>query len=162
MDIREILRALFQIAVLAFAIYWVLYYLRSSRSSLVLFALVGLWVAFSILSKLLQLTVISRLLDLTGYSLIIVLFVLFQPELRRALAQLGSIFYPHNRRRREVIGEIVSAACNMAYRKCGALMVIERKIRLQALADDAVALECKVNVLRTRARQIRSARWPSM
>ena len=46
-----------------------------------------------------------------------------------------------------MIGEIVGAACNMAYRRCGALIVIERKIRLQALADDAVALDGKVNSL---------------
>ena len=46
-----------------------------------------------------------------------------------------------------MIGEIVSAACNMAYRKCGALIVIERRIRLQALADDAVSLDSEVNSL---------------
>lgn len=147
MGIYEILRAVSQIVILALAIYGVLYYLRSSRGSFVLFGLVGLWVVFSFVSKRLQLNVISRLLDLTGYSLIIVLFILFQPELRRALAQIGSYPFGWWRRRREMIGEIVGAACNMAYRRCGALIVIERKIRLQALADDAVALDGKVNSL---------------
>ena len=76
-----------------------------------------------------------------------VLVVLFQPELRRLLAQIGSYTVWQGRRRREMIGEIVTAACNMAHRKCGALIVIERRIHLQGLVDDAVALDDKANSL---------------
>ena len=80
--------------------------------------------------------------------LVVVIFILFQPELRRALAQLGS--YSHwgrRRRRKEMIGEIVGAANAMACRKCGALIVLERKINLQTLVEDAVMLDDKVNSL---------------
>ena len=51
------------------------------------------------------------------------------------------------KRRREIITEIVNAAVNMSRRKCGALMVIERRIGLQNLVDDSVRLDIKVNAM---------------
>jgi len=142
-----ILRGLVEIGILFIAIYGVLYYLRSSRGSLVLFGLFFLWALFSLAAKFFHLNVISHILDMIGSALVVVLFVLFQPELRRALAQLGSYFVRQGRRRREMIGEIVAASCAMARRKCGALIVVERRIHLQTLVDDAVILDDKVNAL---------------
>ena len=147
MDALTILRAVAEIGILFIAIYCVLYYLRGSRGILVLFGVVVAWLIFYSVARGFNLKVISHLLKLTGEALVVVLFILFQPELRRALAQFGSYMVWQGRRRREVIGEIVAAACNMAYRKCGALIVIERRIHLQALVDDAVAMDDKVNSL---------------
>ncbi len=142
-----VLRVLVEIGILFIAIYGVLYYLRSSRGSLVLFGLFVLWALFSLAAKLFSLNVISHILEMIGNALVVVLFILFQPELRRALAQIGSYTVWQGRRRRELIGEIVSAACDMARRKCGALIVIERRIHLQTLVDDSVVLDDKVNSL---------------
>ena len=142
-----ILRMIAEIGILFLVIYGVLYYLRSTRGSFILFGAVAMWLGFSLAANLLQMKVIERLLDITGNALLVVLAILFQPELRRLLAQLGSYTFWQGRRRREMIGEIVTAVCNMAGRKCGALIVIERRIHLQALADDAVVLDDKVNSL---------------
>jgi len=142
-----ILRTVAEIGILFLAVYGVLYYLRSTRGSFVLFGLVALWAVFSIAANYFQMSVISHILGTTGKALLVVVVVLFQPELRRLLAQLGSYTVWQGRRRREMIGEIVNAACSMAHRKCGALIVIERRIHLQALADDAVSLDDKVNSL---------------
>ena len=136
-----------EIAILFFAIYGVLCYLHSSRGIMILLALIGLWCC-SIVAGVLHLDVISHILGIIGNSSLVLLVVLFHPELRRALAQLGSLVdRRHWRRRREMIGEIVSAAGAMAGRKCGALIVIERKMRLQTLADDAVKLDNPVDAL---------------
>ncbi len=143
-----IVRAVAEIIILFGTIYGILYYLRSSRGGLVFISVGLLWAILYFSAESFKLNVISHLLKLIGEALVVVLFVLFQPELRRALAQFGGfLFGQGRRRRREVIGEIVSAACNMAYRKCGALIVIERRIHLQTLVDDAVALDDKVNSL---------------
>jgi len=48
-------------------------------------------------------------------------------------------------RKKEVITEITTAVLNMANRKIGALMVIERKIGMRAIVEDAVKLDIKVN-----------------
>ena len=146
-DAVPILRMIAEIGILFFAIYGVLYYLRSTRGSFVLFGLVALWAMFSLAAHYLKMDVISRLMGITGSTLLVVLVILFHPELRRMLAQVGSYTVWQGRRRREMIGEIITAACNMARRKCGALIVIERRIHLQTLADDAVALDDKVNSL---------------
>ena len=45
------------------------------------------------------------------------------------------------------IGEIVAAVRDMSRRKCGALIVIERRIKLQMLIDDSIPLDIKVNAL---------------
>ena len=142
-----LLRMIAEIGILFFAVYGVLYYLRSTRGSFVLFGLVALWVLFSFSAKYLKMDVIDHLLDSVGNALLVVLAILFQPELRRLLAQVGSYTVRQGRRRREMIGEIVTAACNMAHRKCGALIVIERRIHLQGLVDDAVAMDDRVNSL---------------
>lgn len=147
MELLNILRAAAEIGILFLAIYGVLYYLRSTRGSFVLFGIVALWAVFSIAASYLHMKVIARLLEITGNSLVVVLVIVFQPELRRLLAQIGSYTVWQGRRRREMIGEIVSAACDMARRKCGALIVIERRIHLQNLADDAIVLDDKVNAL---------------
>ena len=136
-----------EITILFFAIYGILYYLHSSRGIMILLALIGLWCC-SIVAGQLHLDVVAYILGVIGNSSLVLLVVLFHPELRRALAQLGSYAdIRHWRRRREMIGEIVSAACAMAGRKCGALIVIERKMRLQTLADDAVKLDNPVDAL---------------
>lgn len=75
------------------------------------------------------------------------LFIIFQPEIRRAFAQLGSFAIWKGKRRREVIGELVAATGNMARRKCGALIVVERRIGMQTLIDDSVKLDIKVNAM---------------
>ena len=142
-----VLKAVAEIGILSIAIYGVLYYLRSTRGSFVLFGIVALWTLFSLAANFLEMKVISSILGITGQSLLVVLVVLFQPELRRLLAQIGSYTVWQGRRRREMIGEIVTATCDMAHRKCGALIVIERRIHLQTLADDAVVLDDKVNSL---------------
>ena len=136
-----------QIALLFAFIYLVMYQLRSSRGSMVLAGFLMLLFLIYGLSKLLNFNVLSNILKLIVDSLVLMLVIIFQPELRRMLAQLGSIAWTRNRRRRELIGEIVNAVQDMAKRKCGALIVVECKEKLQPLIDDAIPLDAKVNSL---------------
>ena len=144
-----LLTAVIQIAVLYIAIYWILYFLRSTRGAQV-FA--GIFVAAVALGMILRIEslhfdVLNILIEVIANSLFIALLIIFQPELRRALAQLGSLTAWQGKRKRELIGEIVAAANDMARRKCGALIVIERNIKLQNYVDDAIALDAKVHYL---------------
>ena len=141
------LRPLVEIGLLTVLIYKTLYYLRGSRGSYVLAGMMVLLLVLSLLSYKLQLEVISWLLEGLWVTIGPALFIIFQPELRRAFAQLGTFTIWRGRRRREVIGELVTAAGNMARRKCGALIVIERRIGMQAIVDDSIRLDIKVNAL---------------
>lgn len=140
-------RMVIEIAILTLVIYKILYYMRGARGSYVLAGIIILLVALIVISQYLKLEAINFLLQWLLVSLPTALFIIFQPELRRAFAQLGSYTVFQGKRRREVIGELVTATANMAKRKCGALMVVERRIGMQALIDDSVRLDIKINAM---------------
>lgn len=138
-------RAILQIVILFCMIYLAMYHLRNSHGSLVMAGLLMFIGTLWGMAQALDLDVISRILEMMLGSLFLMLMIIFQPELRRALARLGSLAMWENRRRKEVMNEVVTAMLDMAKRKCGAIVVIECKVRLQPLIDDAVALDAKVN-----------------
>ena len=136
-----------EIAILAVVIYEILYYLRNTRGSLVLSGFFILWMSLKLLTDYLDLQVISYIMMIFGNSLLLVLFIIFQPEIRRALAQVGSYFVKRGAMRQEVIDELVTASRNLSERKYGALIVVERKMKLQNIIEDSVRLDIKVNAL---------------
>ena len=136
-----------EIGILAFLIYEVLYFLRGSRGVYVLTGLIVALIGMSFLAEWLNFEVISRLISESGVVLAVAIIVIFQPELRRAFAQLGSYTFLRGKRRREIISEVVAAAMDMSRRKCGARIVLERRIGMRALEEDAVRLDIKVNAL---------------
>lgn len=145
--IVEYLKMALEVFILTVVIYKTLYYLRGARGASVLAGITILLLVLTWLSKQLRLDVINWLLTGIWGTLGAAMVIIFQPELRRAFAQLGSFSFSQGKRRREVITEIVTAAANMARRKCGALMVIERRIGMQNLIDDSVRLDIKVNAM---------------
>jgi diadenylate cyclase len=143
-----LLTAVIQIAILYFAIYWVLYFLRTTRVSQVFAGILVAAVALALILRVesLHFDVLNSLIEMIANSLLVVLVIIFQPEIRRALAQLGSIV-GRVKKKREIISEIVTASSEMARRKCGALIVIERNLSLQNYIDDAIVLDAKVHYL---------------
>lgn len=138
-------RAILQGVLLFFIIYLSIYHLRNTHGSLVLAGLLMFIGTLWALARAFDLDVISRLLELVLSALPLMLVIIFQPEVRRGLARLGRLARLENRRRKELINEVVSAMVNMSKRKCGAIVVIECKSKLQQLIDDAVILDAKVN-----------------
>ena len=146
-SILPLLRAALQVAILFIVINQVLYYLRNTRGSLVLAGgLIGV-ITLAIVATPLKLLVIKHILSNLYGSALLALIIVFQPELRRALAQLGTIVVREGKRRREFIGELVAAVRDMSLRKCGALIVVERRMKLQTLIDDSIPLDIKVSSL---------------
>lgn len=79
--------------------------------------------------------------------LIVALPIVFQPELRRALEQIGRgrLFRKHGELDEyevdEMVNSITSAAIVMGRRKIGALIVIEREIGLEERIETGVAID---------------------
>ena len=140
-------RAVLQGVLLFVIIYLSIYHLRNTHGSLVMAGLLMFISSLWALAKAFDLDVISRLLELVLGALPLMLVIIFQPEVRRGLARLGRLARLENRRRQELINEVVSAMLNMAKRKCGAIVVIECKSKLQQLIDDAVMVDAKVTSL---------------
>jgi diadenylate cyclase len=136
-------RQLLEIVILFSAIYVVLYYSRKTHGSRMMLVLVVLLLSIWVLARIMELPVITMLFEEFYGSTIIALLIIFQPEVRRGLTQLGLVM--EKRHRKEVISEIEDAVVNMAGSKIGALIVIEGKEQLQSLIDDAIQLDAQVN-----------------
>ena len=84
---------------------------------------------------------------------IIALLIIFQPELRRALEQLGSNTFSRmfgieknmEDKIKEDIYKVVIAVEELAKHKTGALIVFERDIKLQDIIDTGIAMDCEVS-----------------
>ncbi|MBR2373390.1 MAG: diadenylate cyclase, partial [Lentisphaeria bacterium] len=139
------LRGVLEVGILFIVINQILYYLRNTRGSLVLSGALICVMALALAANQLGLKVIDYILSNLYGSAMLALIVIFQPELRLALAQLGSMMVWQGKKQREFIGELVAAVRDMSRKKCGALIVIERRIRLQMLIDDSIPLDVKVN-----------------
>jgi len=129
-------------------IYWVLYFLRGTRSANVLFGVIAvLLTATIVVDHVERLTVLRFLLiECLIPSLGIAILVIFQPEFRRAFAQAGSIFVS-NRIGRETIDQVAEAAAQLSVTRTGAIIVFERNIGLTDTTRSAVSLDARVDSL---------------
>lgn len=100
-----------------------------------------------VLSKYLQLYTIDWLIQSFWSQLVIAVIVLFQPEIRRTLAQMGESPLLQSFTSAEELkslDEIVKAAVALANRKIGALIVIEREVSLREYVEIGTPLDAKV------------------
>ena len=140
-----------EILILAILIYCLIIWVKRSRAWVLLRGVVVLLI-FVILANVLELNVISFIADRTLSILVIALLVLFQPELRAALEQIGQgkyirYFLRANRSRDEMayppeaVEEIVSAASTMGQSRTGALIVLEREIELSEYIKTGIRID---------------------
>ena len=127
---------LFEILILTVLIYEVLLWVKSTRAGVLLRG--GLIiVGFYLLAAALHLNTITWIINHMGQLVLTALIIIFQPELRKALEQIGSqnvlttLFSTDDTKKNEdfsekTIAELVRACFEMGKVKTGALIVIER------------------------------------
>jgi len=131
-----------EILILAIVLYYIFLYLRGTHGARILIGLALVFLTLTLVSQLLNLIVIGWLLRSFSVFLAIALVVIFQPELRRALTQLGSHrFFTSVFEERETIEEITDAVFELASKGFGALIAIEREISLKALSETGVRID---------------------
>jgi diadenylate cyclase len=140
------LTAAFDIVIVAVLIYQFLLIIRGRRAVHVLLGLcvLGLIYAAALWAKLELLhTILATVAPYTAIALI----VMFQAELRRALARLGRrpFLGISQLERRELSQEVVLAVGRLSQTKVGALIVIERKIGLRTFIESGVSLDAQVS-----------------
>jgi len=142
------------IAILSFVIYKLLWMLRKTSSGRVLRGLLILGLAMALSSSnFLGLTATSWLLDRVVQWGIVVLAVLFQPEIRRFLERMGSgrlglVSASTKEAGQEVetaILQTTEAYTDLSRDKVGALMVFERQNLLDDVIKTGTALDCSVS-----------------
>ena len=129
-------------------IYWVLYFLRGTRSANVLFGVIAVLLTATIAVDYVERLTVLRflLIECLIPSLGIAILVIFQPEFRRAFAQAGSIFVS-NRTGQETIDQVAEAAAQLSVTRTGAIIVFERNIGLTDTTRSAVSLDARVDSL---------------
>ncbi|MCB9687002.1 MAG: TIGR00159 family protein [Alphaproteobacteria bacterium] len=138
------------IVLLAIVIYRVLVVMRGTRAaqSLIGLGFVGM---LYLLSDLIGLVAVHWVLDKLVVYLVLFLLILFQDDLRKALARAGGFLFGGSTRvaarpsDANVMEEVIKAAFSLAHRKIGALMVIERSASLEAYVEGAYALDAVVS-----------------
>ena len=112
----------------------------------ILFILVG-----KAISEYLQLTTTSRLFDLVMQWGFLAIIVIFQPEIRRALEQLGrgSLFKRYSTTSSVEVPKLVDSVSKavqyMAKRRIGALIVFEKETGLQDYIETGIPMHSEIS-----------------
>lgn len=135
------------IGLLTLVIYQVLTAMRGTRALQVLLggALLG---AVYILSEVVGFAAMHWVLDHLFVYLVVALLILFQEDIRRALAGAGNWFAVSRdagATEASVMEEVIRACFALAKKRIGALIVLERNGSLQAFVDGAHSLDCRVS-----------------
>ena len=139
-------RDLVDIALVTFGIYWLLLLIRGTRAVQMVVGLIVL-LALYLASQLFQLATLELVLGNFLQWGIIIVIVLFQQDIRRALARVGRGFFPSVAAQQEsqMLEELVRAAQTLAQRKVGALVVLERENHLGEQIETGCALDAAVS-----------------
>src|SRR5438445_2596749 len=136
-------RPIVEILILAVAIQYVFSFVRGTRGFSILIGFLVVLLTLAIVSSSLKLDVLRSLLGTFSAFFAVAVLVIFQPELRRILAQLGNfpLFQtPHEQR--ENIEVIVQTAERLADVRIGALIAIEQSIQLQESVESGISIDC--------------------
>jgi len=137
-------RHVIEVIILTVIIYNTYRYFRATRGARIFTALVAIYIGMTLLSEWLDLTVIGWLLKYVSVFLAIALVIIFQPELRRALAELGShrFFLSINERTRALFADqLVEIVESLSRKRIGALIAIERSIDLKPYLESGTRME---------------------
>lgn len=133
-----------EILIIAVAIYYIYLYLRGTHGARILIGLAIIVLTLTFISQILNLAVIGWMLRSFSVFLALALVVIFQPELRRALTELGSHhWFGANAQEKEIIEQVVDAVFELSSKGFGALIALERDIALRQLAETGVDLDSR-------------------
>ena len=143
-------RDLIDVAIVAFVLYRVLLVFRGTVAIQMLFGL-GFLMAARFAARQADLRSLSFVLENFWAFWVLALIVLFQPELRRTLAQAGRsrllqrVVGQGSAERRQLLQEVVRAVDALAAKRIGALIAVERQVGLRAYAELGVPMEAVVS-----------------
>ncbi len=139
------------VAVVAFVLYQLLRLLRGTQGTQILVGLILLAVV-GVVSATFNLVLLSWLFKNATLYIIIAIILMFQPELRRALDQLGRIGHIgrplsrfNARQYNQAISEAIRAAEKLSLKRTGALIAFEREVGLEDYAATGVRINGEIS-----------------
>ncbi|MRN57045.1 diadenylate cyclase CdaA [Paenibacillus monticola] len=146
---KESIKDIIDILIVSYIIYKVLNMVRGTRAVQLLKGILVLVVIWA-LSTLLDLYTLKWLMNQMFTFGVLAVFIIFQPELRRGLEQLGrGKFFgravENDEEIGKLIGEVIKAVNYLAQRKIGALIVFERATGLNEYTESGIPMRSLVS-----------------
>lgn len=147
---------MFEILIITFLFYEIMVWIKNTRAWM-LFKGIVILIIFVLIATVFNLTTILWIADKTFNVGVIAAIIVFQPELRKALEQLGRKNFLNNffslddsknineRFSDRTISELVKATYELAKHKTGALMVIENEINLAEYERTGINIDAEIS-----------------
>lgn len=136
---------LIDIVVIGVLVYYFLRYIKGTRALQMMGGLIILFVT-AFIAEFLSLQGFSWIMTAFKTAWIVAFVILFQPEIRSALASIGKTRFLRAFIREEeiIITEIANGAIELSEKGIGGLIVIEREVGLKNYVDTGISLDAKV------------------
>lgn len=148
---RFSLTNLLEVVIIAVIVYELLLWIKNTRAWTLLKGILVI-LLFTLVAAILRLDTILWILERISTIAVIALLIIFQPELRKALEQLGNQKIVNNllalndaqvsrAMTRDTIEQIIKATFEMGKQKTGALMVLEQKESLRDVENTGIEID---------------------
>ncbi len=147
------LAAIIQIILVALLLYAVLTLIQGTQADILLRGVLVLFVLLNVIGRVFQLTLIIWILENALPGIILVVALLFAPELRRILERLGRtggyLAHPFGQADvptvKRLVDSVTQAAGDLSRRSWGALLVLERESGLEEIAETGTRLNATIS-----------------
>jgi diadenylate cyclase len=137
-------RPVLEILILTVGIYYAFRFVRGTRGAPVVTGFLVVLLALVLVSYLLKLRVLQYFLGGFSAFFVLAVLVIFQPELRRMLAELGNLsLFTTAHEQRENIEVIIQTVERLADVRIGALIAIEQSIELPKAVESGIRVDCE-------------------
>jgi diadenylate cyclase len=137
-------RPALEIAILSVGIYFSFKFVRGTRGAPVVYGFILLVLSLTVLAHFLRLEVLSWLIRSFVAFAAVAILIIFQPELRRILAEVGAHpLFATSHEQRENIEVIIQTVERLAEVRIGALIAIEQSINLQEATESGLPVNCE-------------------
>lgn len=141
----DVIASAIDVLIVAFILYRVLLVIKDTRAFQMLIGLLIITLAY-VVSPFLKLFTLNWILNKFLSPFILIIIILFQDDIRRGLARVGKspFFGGKQVAEAEALESLARACVSLAKKKIGALIVIEREVRLSEYFESGVPLDAKV------------------
>lgn len=143
-DVINFLTSILDITLVTILIYIILKVLVQSERLLTLFNVFFSYILLYLLASFLELNTLSTILNAIASWIVVIIFILFQNEIRDALERLGmkgSLFSTKSEETTEFYDELIDTLFSLGSAKTGALVTIEKNMSLTQYTRNAVELD---------------------
>ena len=142
--LQAIWRPALEIGILGVGIYYGYRFLKGTRGQAVVTGFVVVLLVLTLSVRLLRLDVLNAILNQILPFLALAIVVLFQPEIRRLLAEVGNLpLFNNPQEQRENLEVIVESVDRMSPTRMGALIAIEQAISVAETVESGIPVDCE-------------------